>query len=92
MAGESNDPVFLTSAPSDAEAALIVAALEDRGINAHSTGELTAGFRAEGPGVVRILVPASELEAAREVWEEIREQWSHSHNDDEEDDDQPDKG
>lgn len=62
-----NGPVTLTTVPTEQEAAIIVAALADRGIIAHSAGDITAGFRAEAPGMVQVLVKASDLAQARDV-------------------------
>ena len=72
MADDPNQPVVLTTAPIEAQAALIVAALRDRGVEAQATGGLTTGFRAEAPGVTRILVRQADLERARQVWREIK--------------------
>ena len=84
MADDPNQPVILTTANSVGVAALIAAALEDRGVEVTTTGELTSGFRAEAPGVVRILVRQADLERAQEVWREIEAEFIH---DDDEDDD-----
>lgn len=56
MADDPNRPVVLTAVPTDVQAALIVAALHGRGIEAQTIGELTSGFRAEAQGGVKILV------------------------------------
>jgi hypothetical protein len=47
---------LLTSAPTEMDASIIVGALEVRGIKATMTGAYTAGFRAEAPGWVQVLV------------------------------------
>jgi type III secretory pathway lipoprotein EscJ len=64
-------PVLLTTVETEAEAALLMAALRDRGIEARATGQLTSGFRAEAPGGVRILVRQSDLDRAAEVLREF---------------------
>ncbi len=63
----SDNPVTLITAPNDMEAAAIVAALEAGGVKAQAVGGFTAGFKAEAPGVVEILVKQSEVEKAREI-------------------------
>ena len=50
---------------------MIVAALADLGIEAHATGDITAGFRAEAPGDVQIQVRAVDLPQARQALEEL---------------------
>ena len=69
---DSDDPIVLARVAHDTEAAIIVNALKRRGLFAKSAGEFTAGFRAEAPGDVKILVRKSEMAAAREVLEDIR--------------------
>lgn len=71
MKEDRNKPVVLTTRPNEAQAALLVAALEGRGVKAEATGGFTAGFRAEAPGEVSILVRACDLERAREALREI---------------------
>jgi hypothetical protein len=71
MADDPNQPVILTTRRTETEAALIVAALKDRGVEAQATGGFTSGFRAEAPGDVRILVRRSDLEQARAALREI---------------------
>lgn len=65
MSDQGNTPVTLVSVPDELEAAMIVSALAAHGIDASTTGSFTAGFRAEAPGEVQILVRASELEKAQ---------------------------
>lgn len=75
MVSDDNDRfVALMSAANEAEAAMVVAALECQGVSAHPEGGLTAGFRAEAPGHVRIVVKKSQLEQARAVLDDIRHQ------------------
>ncbi|MCH8804904.1 MAG: DUF2007 domain-containing protein [Planctomycetes bacterium] len=73
MADDTDDPVRLTTAANEAMAAMIVAALDQRGIQASAAGGLTSGFRAEAPGGVNVLVRRSELERALAVLEEIKQ-------------------
>ncbi len=67
MADDPNQPVVLMWAPTETEAAIIVAALANHGVLAHATGALTSGFRAEAPGGVQILVRQDDLERARDA-------------------------
>jgi len=69
MANESDELVVLQSVPSEAQANLIAAALERAGIEAAIEGALTAAFRAEAPGEVKIIVRKSDLEKAKEALE-----------------------
>lgn len=57
----------LLSVPNELEAAMIVNALEEHGIRARMAGAASAGFRAEAPGDVAILVAQDLVEHAREV-------------------------
>ncbi len=71
------DPtVVLALVPNEWQATLIATALRDRGINAQVTGATTAGFRAEAPGMVRVIVPRSQLQDARAALAEHRDQVS----------------
>lgn len=63
----------LTSAPREMEAGIIVAILEQHGIRATMTGVATAGFRAEAPGWVHVLVAEEDLPVAQAVLEEVRQ-------------------
>jgi hypothetical protein len=56
------------------EAGVIVAALEENGIKATLTGETTAGFRAEAPGWVQVLVAEEDLPRAHVILDEARQQ------------------
>ncbi|MGD9690023.1 MAG: zinc ribbon domain-containing protein [Phycisphaerales bacterium] len=65
MSSEPVELADLTSVPSEFEAATIVEALRAQGIPAHHVGGTIAGFRAEVPGLVRVVVRARDLENAR---------------------------
>ena len=56
MSIDPNNPEVLISVRNDIEAATIVVALADRGIDASTTGSFTAGFRGEAPGHVNVIV------------------------------------
>jgi hypothetical protein len=55
---------------------MIVAALEERGIRAEAVGGAVAGFRAEAPGDVAILVRAENLSDGKQILGELRGQLS----------------
>lgn len=57
----------LTSTPGEPQAAMIIAALNDQGIEAVAEGGLTAGFRAEAVGEVKVMVWHNDLEHARQA-------------------------
>jgi hypothetical protein len=69
MNSHDDNPVTLTAVRTEQEAAIIVASLADNGIKARAVGDLTAGFRAEAPGSVQVLVRSSDLPQARVVLE-----------------------
>lgn len=65
---ESDDAVVtLAFVPSEIEATLIADELKREGIQAEAAGFLTAGFRAEAPGRVKVLVHEKDLERAKEL-------------------------
>jgi hypothetical protein len=72
MADDPNEPVLLTSAPNEMEAGVIVGALEEEGIKATMSGVYTAGFRAEAPGWVQVLVTEKDLPRAQEILDGVR--------------------
>ena len=53
------------------QAALVVSALEAEGITARATGGFTAGFRAEAPGYVDVVVREADVDRARQILETI---------------------
>lgn len=59
--------VELCKAGDEFEARMILGLLEDHGIAAATTGEFSAGFRAEAPGVVRVHVAKRDLEKALQL-------------------------
>jgi hypothetical protein len=71
MAKHSEHLVLLESTATEMEAGVIVAALEQGGIQATMTGTYTAGFRAEAPGWVKILVAENDLWQARTVLRDV---------------------
>ena len=70
--GESNraeETVIVTQVDNELEAAMLIDALKEESIKAASAGGITAGFRAEAPGGVNILVHQKDIETARVVIE-----------------------
>ncbi len=73
MTSDPHRPHVVTRVPTDFEAAVIVSALEAAGIKAMAVGGPTAGFRAEAPGDVAVVVPEDEAERADAVLAEFRQ-------------------
>lgn len=73
MTVDPNNPEILTSVTSDIEAAAIVAALAAQGIEASTTGGFTAGFRAEAPGVINVIVRQRDLVGALQIFNHLKE-------------------
>ncbi len=71
MHEHENTPETLVSVPNDLEAAMIVSALAARDIDATTSGGYTAGFRAEAPGEVQVLVRHRDLPRAKMVLNEL---------------------
>ena len=71
MSKHSERLVLLESMPTEMEAGVIVAALEQGGIQATMTGTYTAGFRAEAPGWVKVLVAEDDLLQARTILRDV---------------------
>ncbi len=67
----TNSPTKLTEVYTEMEAAMIVAALKDNGIEAHLTGEYTSQFRAESLGNVNVLVNEADLARAQQILSEF---------------------
>ncbi len=69
---DPQSPTVLTTTASDIEAAAIVTALSAHGIEARTTGGYTAGFRAEAPGRIQVVVRAADLAEAQVILAEIQ--------------------
>lgn len=67
MTIDPHSPEVLVAVPNDIQAAAIVNALADRGIQATVTGSYTSGFRAEAPGWVSVVVRRMDLDLARQA-------------------------
>jgi len=63
----------LTTVSTDVEASAIVTALDAEGIRAKAVGGYTAGFRAEAPGGVSIIVAEADLARAKQVLDDVRQ-------------------
>jgi hypothetical protein len=64
-------PMVLTTVETEGQAAMIVAALGERGIQARSIGGLTSGFRAEAPGGVKVLVRQIDFDQAQAILQAV---------------------
>ena len=73
---ENSAPAVLASFPHELEASLLVNELQNRDINARMSGEMVSGFRAEAPGDVAVLVPIQDMQRAREILHELRNESS----------------
>ena len=73
MTVDPNNPEILTSVTSDIEAGAIVAALASQGIEASTTGSFTAGFRAEAPGDIHVIVRQQDLVRALQIFNHLKE-------------------
>jgi hypothetical protein len=71
MTDVDNTPETLVSVTNDLEAAMIVSTLAAHGVDATTSGEFTAGFRAEAPGEVKVLVRRSDLPQARHALDRV---------------------
>jgi len=69
----SDDIVPVTTTPTEMEAAIIVATLEDNGIKATHSGDFTADMRIGVPDQVQILVARKDLARAQEVLEAVED-------------------
>jgi len=61
------DPVVVGKYSTEFEAVLIKNMLVEAGIPSQTAGGFTAGFRAETPGMVQVLVPGEFAEVALEM-------------------------
>ncbi|QDU34246.1 hypothetical protein KS4_23110 [Poriferisphaera corsica] len=62
---KSGETVILVQMETEIEAAMLVDALKDKGIEAMASGAIASGFRAEAPGYVNVLVHQSDVERAK---------------------------
>jgi len=73
MSQSSDDLEVLVSVATEPEAALIVGALKEQGIEAAAEGGLTSALRAEAPGEVHVVVRQGDLDRARGALAGFRE-------------------
>ncbi len=73
MSSKTGHLKALTSTPNESQAAVIVSALKDRGIEAVAEGGLMASFRGETFSEVKIMVWEKDLEAARAALAEYKD-------------------
>jgi hypothetical protein len=76
MANPNEETSTLTRVPSETEAAIVIAALEENGIKAESD-EYTSGLRAGPWNWVDIMVATADLERAQEVLAQVQEENEH---------------
>lgn len=65
-------PVRILMAKDELEAAMAVGLLAQHGIEAHATGDFTAGFRVEAPGGVAVVVHDKDVFEASRILSETR--------------------
>ena len=65
--------VVLATFPDEALAEMLAEALDSEGIEAMVEGGATGSFRAEAPGMVKVLIHSRNADNARAVFEE----WEH---------------
>ena len=72
MSEQSDRPVLVAEFSNEALAAIFIATLREEDIEAVTTGGMTAGFRAEAPGMVRVLVHEKDAERGRALLDQFR--------------------
>jgi hypothetical protein len=72
MTDNPDQLVALTSTPDEPRAALVIAALADRGVEAVPEGGLACQFRTENFGEVKVMVRHEDLDRARESLAEYK--------------------
>ena len=70
--GEQFKPETLCECQDEFEAGAVITALRERGVEASSIGGFTAGFIAEAPGYVKVVVRKLDLAAAQAALKDIR--------------------
>jgi hypothetical protein len=73
MATDDENLARLTSVRNEMEAGIIIGALEQEGIKATMSGVYTAGFRAEAPGWVEVLVAEDNLSQAQAILQQVHD-------------------
>ena len=67
MAPTNEEVVLLTAVPTEMEASVIQSTLAEAGVRVVYNGETIAGFRAEAPAMVRVLVAKGDYDRARDL-------------------------
>lgn len=70
---DPDGPAVLAEVENEFQANVIIGELKSHGINASTTGNFTAGFRAEAPGLIQIVVSNKDFVAATKALEQIRQ-------------------
>ena len=73
MSEQGDRPILVAEFPTEALAAIFVATLREEGIEAVTTGGMTAGFRAEAPGMVLVQVHEKDVVRPRTLLEMFRQ-------------------
>ncbi len=76
MSEQPKHTAKLTSAPTESEASILIAALQENGIQA-SSEEYSSGLRAGAWNWVGVLVAEDDLEKAKEVLEQVKSENDH---------------
>jgi hypothetical protein len=76
MTTDNENLARLTSVRNEMEAGIIIGALEQEGIKATMSGVYTAGFRAEAPGWVEVLVAEDNLSQAQAILQQVHDDHS----------------
>ena len=74
MTPDPQQPETLLSVPTEVEAAALVTALAEYDVKALAVGGYTSGFKAEAPGCVAVVVKHADLDRAKQVLTNIRQQ------------------
>ncbi len=77
MSLDNSETIVLAVVPTELEAELILEALEERSIRAEAAGQLTAGYKAEAPGGVRILVRREDAARGLQAMQVFQTERSH---------------
>lgn len=71
---DNEEPVILADLNSETEAAMIVAALAEEGIEAFKAGGPVSDFKVGVPGHVQVLVRPEDLGRAREAFAHLKDE------------------
>lgn len=64
----------LVSLPTEAQAMIVVGALDNEGIKSTAVGGYTAGFKAEAPGWVKVMVAEEDLPVAQNTLAKLKQE------------------